>query len=154
MKVCLTLPGLDFFQNLRAGKRGSRRPAVKKYAASQKIFVHFAWNFVHVLYWQYGISLDKKIDKCHFCHQLMTSSWKSCVDVFKWIQNRKKYQNTNWVCKIHRKQVAGNHSKKLMITLRYKKIFQKINYFDHCIKIYNIFIFTRITFVKKWWHQQ
>ena len=25
--------------------------------------------------------LDKKIDKCHFCHHLMTSSWKPCVDV-------------------------------------------------------------------------
>ena len=25
----------------------------------------------------------KKFGKCHFCHQLMTSSWKSCVDILK-----------------------------------------------------------------------
>ena len=28
----------------------------------------------------------------------------------KEIQNRKQYQNTNWVSKIHRKQVAENNS--------------------------------------------
>ena len=58
------------------------RPAVKKHAVSQKIFVYFTLNFVHILYWQYGISLDKKIGKCHFCHHLITSSWKSCAGVF------------------------------------------------------------------------
>ena len=31
------------------------RPALKKHAVSQKIFVHFTRNFVHILYWQYGI---------------------------------------------------------------------------------------------------
>ena len=80
----LTLSGLCFFENLKKTELGGRpsRPTVKKHAVSQTIFVHFTWNFVHILYWQYGISLDKKIDKCHFCHHLMTSSWKSCVDVF------------------------------------------------------------------------
>ena len=81
----LTLPGLGVFENLRAS-----RPAVKKHAVPQKIFVHFTWNLVElywqlywqILYWQYGMSLDKKIDKCHFCHHLIMSSWKSCVDVF------------------------------------------------------------------------
>ena len=58
-EFCLTLSGLGFFENLRVG-RGPSRPAVKKHAVSQKIFVHFTWNFVHILYWQYGISLDKK----------------------------------------------------------------------------------------------
>ena len=57
----------------------------------------------------------------------------------------------NWVCKMHRKQVAENISKILIIVLLYNKIFQKINHFDHCIKIYRIFNFVRITFVKKWW---
>ena len=60
----------------------------------------------------------------------------------------------NWVCKINRKQVTENNSKKLIIILQYKKIFQKINHFDHCIKIYRIFSFTRVTFIKKWWRQQ
>ena len=63
-----------------------------------------------------------------------------------------KYQNTNWVCKIHEKQVAESNSKKLIIILQYKKI--KINYFDDCIKIYRILNFTRIAFVKEWWRQQ
>ena len=45
-----------------------------KHAVSQKIFAHFTWSFLHILYWQHGISVDKKIDKCHFCHHLMTSS--------------------------------------------------------------------------------
>ena len=31
----------------------------------------------------------------------------------------------NWDCKIHKKQVTENNSKKLMIILQYKKIFQK-----------------------------
>ena len=51
-----------------------------------------------------------------------------------------------WVCKIHRKQMAENNSKKLIICNI--KTFQKINHFDHCIKIHKIFNFTRITFVK------
>ena len=58
------------------------------------------------------------------------------------------YQNSNWVCKIHRKRGAENNSKKLIIISQYKRIFQKINHFDHCIKIYRIFSFTRITFLK------
>ena len=73
----------------------------------------------------------------------------TCIHREKQIQNRKKYQNTSWVSKIDRKQVAENKSKKLIIILQYKKIFQKINHFDHCIKIYRIFNFARITFVKK-----
>ena len=32
-----------------------------------------------------------------------------------------KYQNTNWVCKTHRKQMTKNDSKKLIIILQYKK---------------------------------
>ena len=32
-----------------------------------------------------------------------------------------KYQNTNWVCKTHRKQMTKNDSKKLTIILQYKK---------------------------------
>ena len=32
-----------------------------------------------------------------------------------------KYQNTNWVCKTHRKQITKNDSKKLIIILQYKK---------------------------------
>ena len=55
---------------------------------------------------------------------------------------------------MHRKQVAENNYKKLIIILQYKKEFQKINHFDNCIKIYRIFNFTRITIVKKWWRQQ
>ena len=54
-----------------------------------------------------------------------------------------------WVCKIHRKEVAGNNSEKLMIILQYKNIFGKINHFNHCMKIFRIFNFTRITFVEK-----
>ena len=69
----------------------------------------------------------------------------TCTHREKYIQNRKKYQNTNWVCKIHRKQVAENNSTKLMSILQYKKIFKKVNHFDHCIKIYRIFNFTRTT---------
>ena len=61
----------------------SSRTVLKKHAVSQKVFVHFTWYFVHILYWQYGKIFDKKIEKCHFCHNLMTSSWKSCVDRFK-----------------------------------------------------------------------
>ena len=41
----------------------------------------------------------------------------------KSIQNREKYQNIYWVCKIQRKQGAENNSKKLIIILQYKKIF-------------------------------
>ena len=55
----------------------------------------------------------------------------------------------NWVCKIHRKQVAENNSKKLIITFQCKNILQKIKRFDLCIKIYRIFNFTRTTLVKK-----
>ena len=77
--ISLTLPGLGFLENLRGG---TTRPLMKEHAISQKVFVSFTWNFVHILFWQYGISLDKKIDKYHFCHHLMMSSWKSCVDVF------------------------------------------------------------------------
>ena len=54
----------------------------------------------------------------------------------------------NWVCKIRRNQVAKSNSKKLIIILKHKKIFQKINHFDYCIKIHKTFNFTRITFVK------
>ena len=60
----------------------------------------------------------------------------------------------NWACKIYRKHVAENNSKKLIIILQYKKVFQKINHFDHCIKIHRIFNFTRIALVKKWRRQQ
>ena len=42
------------------GCRGPSRPAVKKHAVFQKLFIHFTWNFVHILYWQYEISLEKK----------------------------------------------------------------------------------------------
>ena len=73
----------------------------------------------------------------------------TCMHRDKQIQNRKKYQNTDRICKIHRKQVAEKNSKKLIITLQYKKIFQKTNHFGHCMKIYRNFSFTRITFVKK-----
>ena len=41
----------------------------------------------------------------------------TCIHREKQIQNRKEYQNTNWVCKIHRKQVTENNSKKLIIIL-------------------------------------
>ena len=61
----------------------------------------------------------------------MTSSWKSCVEVFF-----RNWSIFNWVCKIHRTQLAENNSKKLIIILKYKKIFQKINHFDQCIKKY------------------
>ena len=37
----------------------------------------------------------------------------TCINREKEIQYRKKYQNTNWACKIHRKQVTENNSKKL-----------------------------------------
>ena len=70
VKEVLALLGLE---NLRAGGVGLVGRWWKKHAVSQNIFVHFTWNFVHIPYWQYGISLDKKIDKCHFCHHLMTS---------------------------------------------------------------------------------
>ena len=66
----------------------------------------------------------------------------------KSIQNREKYQNIYWVCKIQRKQGAENNSKKLIIILQYKKILKKINHLDHCIKIYKIFNFTRNTLLK------
>ena len=59
----------------------------------------------------------------------------TCIYKENSIQNRKKYENTSWVRKIHRKQVAENNPKKLIIILQYKKIFQKINHLDHCIKI-------------------
>ena len=66
---------------------GASRPAVKKHAVSQKAFVHFTRNFAHILSWQYEISLDKKVVKCHFCNHLITSSWKSYVDVFMFFRN-------------------------------------------------------------------
>ena len=37
------------------------------------------------------------------------------------IQNREKYQNIYWVCKIQRKQGAEKKSKKLIIILQYIK---------------------------------
>ena len=40
-------------------------------------------------------------------------------------------------------------SKRLIAIFQYKKIFQKINHFDHCIKIYRTFSFTRVTLVRK-----
>ena len=54
------------FLKIWRGAGWASKLAVKKHAVSQKLFVHFTWNFVHVLYWQHGISLDKKINKCHF----------------------------------------------------------------------------------------
>ena len=81
------------------------------------------------------------------------TSWLAYKEKNKF-EIEKKYQNTNLVCKIHRKQVAENNYKKLIIILQYKKEFQKFNHFDNCIKIYRIFNFTRITIVKKWWRQQ
>ena len=62
-------------------KTGRGEGGVNLLYLSQKIFVHFTLNFV--LYGQCGISLDKKIDKCHFCHHMMTSSQKSCIDIFR-----------------------------------------------------------------------
>ena len=46
-------------------------------------FLFVLHEILYMLYWQNGISFDKKFGKCHFCHQLMTSSWKPCVDIFK-----------------------------------------------------------------------
>ena len=71
--LSLTLPGLGFFENLRGLRGGPSRPVVKKHAVSQNVFVHFTWNFVHILYWQYGISLEKKLTNVTFviiwwCH--------------------------------------------------------------------------------------
>ena len=90
---------------------------VKKHVY-HKIFVHFTWNFG--LYWQNGISLDKKIDKCHFCHHLKVMCWHFLsfveIDVFLLVK---------WACKIHRKQVTRNNSEKLIITLQYKNMFKK-----------------------------
>ena len=81
----LTLPGLGFFENIRtaAGWWGGEGLA----GLQLKIMLHLRTflsilqkYFVHILYWQHGTSLDKKIDKYHFCHHLMTSSnpkfWK------------------------------------------------------------------------------
>ena len=157
----LSLPGLGFFENLIAFFLwggvgwGASRLAGKKHAVFQKVFVHFTWNFVHILYWQYGISLDKKIEMCHFCHHLMTSSWKSCVDIFLSFLVIDVFLLVDSVCKIHIKKVVEDNSKKVIILLQYKKIFQKQkNHFNHCIKIYKIFNFTRITFAKKWRRQQ
>ena len=45
--------------------------------------------------------------------------------------------------------MVKNNPKKLTIIFQYKKIFQKINHFDHCMKMYRIFDFTRMIFVKK-----
>ena len=128
----LTQPGLVFFWKshfwwiggLVGLGVGASRTAVKKHASSQKMFVHFTWSFVHILYWQYGISLDKKIDKCHFAilwwrhHEshVLTFSKILGIDVFLLVQ---------WVCKIHWKEAAENGSKKAIIILQYKKIFQK-----------------------------
>ena len=57
-----------FWKSKERGREGGgkKKPTMKKHAVSQKIFVHFTWNFVHMLYWQYGISMDKEIDKCYF----------------------------------------------------------------------------------------
>ena len=89
-------------------------PTVEKHAVSQKMFVHFTQKFVHILYWQYGISLDKKIDKCHFCHNFVMSYESHGLTFFKFFRN--------WCIfscyKIHRKQVAENNSKKLIIILQ------------------------------------
>ena len=90
LQLFWTLLGLGFLENLRAGDGGggaggrgeASKNEPKKHALSQSIFAQFTWNFVLILYWQYRISLEKKIGKCHFYHHLMTSSWKSCVDVF------------------------------------------------------------------------
>ena len=65
LRKTLMLPGLGFFKNLRAGG-GLVAPRWKNILCLRKFFIHFTWNFVHMLHWQYELSLDKKIDKCHF----------------------------------------------------------------------------------------
>ena len=87
------------------------------------------------LYWQYGIYLDKK----NWQMSLLWSFDDVIMKVMCW-QFLSLFRNwcissVNWVCKLCRKQVAGNNSKKLIIILQYKNIFQKINHFDYCIKI-------------------
>ena len=151
----LTLTGLGSLENLRAGREArtllvSSQWKILVHAVSQKILVYFIWNFVHILYWQYGICLDKKLTNVTFIiiwsrhHESGFLSFLG-IDLFFIVK---------WVWKVHRKQVVENNFKKLIIILQYRKIFQKINHFDHGIKIYRIFNFTRITFVKKWWRQQ
>ena len=57
-----------------SGLERPSRPAVKKHAVSQEslaILHEILYNTVLTIF---GISLDKKIDRCHFCHHLMTSS--------------------------------------------------------------------------------
>ena len=68
------------------------------------------------------IRLDKKIDVKKTFDEVITKvmCWRFLsflgTDVFLLV---------NWDCKIHKKQVTENNSKKLMIILQYKKIFQK-----------------------------
>ena len=66
------------------------------------------------------------------------TSWLAYIEKNKF-KIEKNNQNTNWVCKIHRKQVSENNSKKLII-LQYRKIFQKIT----ILTIASKFIFTAI----------
>ena len=42
----LTLPGLGFFENLRAEGGDLVGTGWKKHAVSQKMFVHFTWNWI------------------------------------------------------------------------------------------------------------
>ena len=74
----------------------------KKHAVVQNIFVHFAWNFVHILYWQCGISLDKKIWQMSLLSSfddviMKVNCWRLVsflgINVFLLV---------NWVCKIHK----------------------------------------------------
>ena len=55
----------------------------------------------------------------------MALSWKTYVGVFYVFLGIDMFLFVNWVCKIHRKQVAENNSKKQIIILQYKKNIQK-----------------------------
>ena len=113
----LTLPGLGFFENRRVGVGCggggcASRPALKKHAVSQKIFVHFTWNFVHILFWQYGISLDKKLTNVTFIIIWWRHHESHVLTFFKVFLGINVFLLVNWVCKIHRKQVAEINSQK------------------------------------------
>ena len=156
LQTCTFLHGLSFFENLMGAQGsggGASRPVVKQHAVSQKMLAHFTWSFVHILYWQYGKALIKKLTNVTFVIIWWRHHESHVLTFLKFFRNWCIFL-VKWICKIHRKQVAENNSKKLIIILQYKKIFQKLKHFNYRIKIYRNSNFIRITCVKKWCRQQ
>ena len=71
--LSLTLPGLGFFENLRGLRGGPSRPVVKKHERFCPFYMKLC-TYTVLTIWNKSW---KQIVKCHFCHHLMMSLWKS-----------------------------------------------------------------------------